>query len=307
LNRELALKLREKENNTKKERIRKVKQKEYETIYAITHPGATLKQLLNQKNMSQRELAVRTGLTEAYLSSLINCKKPLSVGTAKKMEYALGYTAESWLNVQAQHDLTIYKLEEQNSITVKERNILKKLEQITVFMQEKELLSQNSDHVRLVLELRQKMKVANLTAIPESMQSSLYDKPGKLNNPYLYYSCLGLCEYITSQVTGITPFDQDKLKNELPCLEELLATHADLQEIKKNLTVPGISLFGLPRFSELELQGYATMTLEASLALFIFEQGSSQAQRNDSLLQCLKSIAVGQVNSKRVFNRCKKK
>ena len=105
---------------------------------------------------------------------------------------------------------------------------------------------------------------------------------------------------------GITPFDQDKLKNELPCLEELLANQADLQEIKKNLTGSGISLFGLPRFSELELQGYATMPAEDSLALFIFEQGSSQAQRNDSLLQCLKSIAVGQVNSKRVFNRCKK-
>ena len=283
-----------------------MKQKEYETIYAITHPGVTLKQLLTQKNMSQRELAVRTGLTEAYLSSLINYKKSLSVGTAKKMEYALGYTAESWLNVQAQHDLTIYKLEEQNSITVKERNVLKKLEQITLFMQEKELLSQDGDHVSLVLELRQKMKVANLTAIPESMQSALNDKPGKLNNPYLYYSCLGLCEYITSQVTGITPFDQDKLKNELPCLEELLATHADLQEIKKNLTGSGISLFGLPRFSELELQGYATMTVEASLALFIFEQGSSQAQRNNSLKQCLKSVAAGQVISKRVFNRCKK-
>ena len=257
--------------------------------------------------MSQRELAVRTGLTEAYLSSLINYKKSLSVGTAKKLEYALSYAAESWLNLQARNDLTIYRLEEQNSIPVKERNVLKKLEQIILFMQEKELLSSDGDHVKLVLELRQKMKVASLTAIPESMQSTLNEKPGKINNPYLYYSCLGLCEHITSQVTGITPFDQDKLKNELPGLEELLAACADLQEIKNILTGSGISLFGLPRFSELELQGYATMTLEASLALFIFEQGSSQAQRNDSLLQCLKSIAVGQVNSKRVFNRCKKK
>ena len=280
-----------------------MKQNNYETIYAITHPGATLKQLLNQKNMSQRELAVRTGLTEAYLSSLINYKKSLSVGTAKKLEYALGYTAESWLNLQAQHDLTIYKLEEQNSIPVKERNVLKKLEQITVFMQENELLPPDDDHVKLILELRQKMKVANLIAIPESIRSALNEKPGKINNPYLCYSCLGLCDYITSQVTGITPFDQDKLKNELPGLEELLAACADLQEIKNILTGSGISLFGLPRFSELELQGYATMTAEASLALFIFEQGSNQAQRNNSLLQCLKSLATGQVISKRVFNR----
>jgi len=280
-----------------------VKKKEYENIYVITHPGTTLKQLLNQKNMSQRELAVRTGLTEAYLSSLINYKKSLSVGTAKKLEYALGYTAESWLNLQARNDLTIYRLEEQNSIPVKERKVLKKLEQIILFMQEKELLSPEGDHVKLVLELRQKMKVANLTAIPESMQSALNEKPGKLNNPYLYYSCLGLCEHISSQVTGITPFDQDKLKNELPGLEELLAANADYQEIKNILTGAGITLVGLPRFGELELKGYATITAEASLVLFIFEQGSNQDQRNNSLLQCLKSLATGQVISKRVFNR----
>ncbi len=280
-----------------------MKQKEYENIYAINHPGATLKQLLNQKNMSQRELAVRTGLTEAYLSSLINYKKSLSVGTAKKLEYTLGYTAESWLNLQARNDLTIYKLEEQNSIPVKERNVLKKLEQIILFMQEKELLSPDGEHVKLVLELRQKMKVANLTAIPESMQSTLNEKPGKLNNPYLYYACLGLCEHITSQVTGIAPFDQDKLKKELPGLEELLAANADYQEIKNILTGSGITLFGLPCFGELELQGYASITAEASLALFIFEQGSNQAQRNNSLLQCLNSLSTGQVISKRVFNR----
>ena len=112
-----------------------MKQKNNEAFYAITHPGTTLKQLLSQKNMIQRELAARTGLTEAYLSSLINCKKPLSVGTAKKIEYALGYTAESWLTIQAQHDLAIYNFEELSNITLKERNILKKLEQLTLFMQ----------------------------------------------------------------------------------------------------------------------------------------------------------------------------
>jgi len=48
-------------------------------------------------------------------------------------------------------------------------------------MQKKELLSQTGDLVSLVIELRQKMKVANLTAIPESFQ------------------------------TGTIPFDQEKL------------------------------------------------------------------------------------------------
>ena len=280
-----------------------MKQKNNEALYTITHPGTTLKQLLNQKNMSQRELAVRTGLTEAYLSSLINCKKPLSVGTAKKIEYALGYTAEGWLTIQAQHDLAIYNFEELNNITLKERNILKKLEQLTLFMQEKELLTKTGDPLSLVIELRQKMKVANLTAIPESFQVGIFDKPNKLNNPYLYYSCLGLCEYITSQITGNIPFDQEKLKVELPSFEALLASNADLKAIKNNLNDCGIRLLCLPRFSELKLEGYATMTVDEAYALFIFEQGANLAKFNNILSRCIKSIATGKVISKRVFNR----
>ncbi len=280
-----------------------MKQKNNEAFYALTHPGTTLKQLLNQKNMSQRELAVRTGLTEAYLSSLINCKKPLSVGTAKKIEYALGYTAESWLTIQAEHDLGKYSFEERSSITVKEQNVLKKLEQITLFMQENKMLSQTGDPVSLVIELRQKMKVANLAVIPESFQTGLFDKPGKITNPYQYYSCIGLCEYIASQITGSIPFDQEKLKEELPDLEALPANSADLEAIKNNLKDCGIRLFYLPRFSELELEGYVTMTADEAYTLFIFEQSGNLAKCNNILMRCINKIATGIVISKMVFDR----
>ncbi len=280
-----------------------MKQKNNEVFNALTHPGTTLKQLLNQKNMSQRELAARTGLTEAYLSSLINCKKPLSVGTAKKIEYALGYTAEGWLTIQTQHDLAKYNFEELNNITLKERNILKKLEQITLFMQEKELLTKTGSPLNLVIELRQKMKVANLTAIPESFQTSIFDKPGMINNPYLYYACLGLCEYITSHISGSIPFDEEKLKKTLPCLEALLASNAHLKAIKNILKDCGIRLFYLPRFNGLKLEGYTTMTVDETYALFIFEQCGNLGKLNNSLLRCIKSIATGKVVSRKVFNQ----
>ena len=170
-------------------------------------------------------------------------------------------------------------------------------------MQEKKLLSQAVDPVSLVKELRQKMKVANLTAIPESFQTGLFDKPGKIINPYLYYSIIGLCEYITSQITGSIPFDQEKLQKKLPDLEVLLASNADLKAIKNNLKDWGIRLFWLPRFSELELEGYVTMTVDESYALFIFVQGGNLAKFNNSLLRCIKSIATGKVISKIVFDR----
>ncbi len=158
----------------------------------------------------------------------------------------------------------------------------------------------------LVIELRQKMKVANLTAIPESFQTGIFDKPGMINNPYLHYACLGLCEYITSHISGSIPFDKEKLKKALSCLEALLASNADLKAIKNNLKDCGIRLFYLPRFNGLKLEGYATMTVDETYALFIFKQGANLAKLNNSLLRCIKSITTGKVVSRRVFNRCNK-
>jgi len=59
----------------------------------IIHPGETLKEILEDRGMSQKELALRTGVTEAHVSSIVNCQKAISVSYAKKLEYALGIDA----------------------------------------------------------------------------------------------------------------------------------------------------------------------------------------------------------------------
>ncbi|MGB4393385.1 MAG: helix-turn-helix domain-containing protein, partial [Tepidanaerobacteraceae bacterium] len=51
----------------------------------IIHPGETLKEILEDRGMSQKELALRTGVTEAHVSSIVNCQKAISVSYAKKL------------------------------------------------------------------------------------------------------------------------------------------------------------------------------------------------------------------------------
>lgn len=53
----------------------------------IIHPGETLIEILEDRGMSQRELAVRTGVTEPHISSIVNCQKAISVSFAKKMVF----------------------------------------------------------------------------------------------------------------------------------------------------------------------------------------------------------------------------
>lgn len=70
----------------------------------IIHPGETLAEVLKDKKMSQKELAIRTRMTEKYISAVINGQKNISSSFANKLEYALGIEKEFWMNLQANYE-----------------------------------------------------------------------------------------------------------------------------------------------------------------------------------------------------------
>jgi len=73
----------------------------------IIHPGETLKEIIEDRGMTQKELSIRTGNSAKHISSVVNCLKPISVNFAKKLEYALGIDASFWINLQENHDKEI--------------------------------------------------------------------------------------------------------------------------------------------------------------------------------------------------------
>jgi len=63
--------------------------------YAVA-PGATLKESIDAKGISQAQLAQRTGLTEKTISQIINGIAPISYDTAEKLELVTGVSARFW-------------------------------------------------------------------------------------------------------------------------------------------------------------------------------------------------------------------
>ena len=59
----------------------------------LIHPGETILEMIQDRNISQKELAIRTGFTEKHNSTAINGQKNLSAEFAIKLEYALGIPA----------------------------------------------------------------------------------------------------------------------------------------------------------------------------------------------------------------------
>ncbi len=67
--------------------------------YAIA-PGATLKEVLETKGISQSDLAARMGMADKTISQIINGIAPISFDTAYKLELVLGISASFWNHLE---------------------------------------------------------------------------------------------------------------------------------------------------------------------------------------------------------------
>ncbi|MBI1903068.1 MAG: helix-turn-helix domain-containing protein [Planctomycetia bacterium] len=67
----------------------------YQPDYAVA-PGVTLKEVLEERGLSQTELCVRTEISEKTISQIVNGVAPLTTETADKLELALGIPARFW-------------------------------------------------------------------------------------------------------------------------------------------------------------------------------------------------------------------
>lgn len=70
----------------------------------MIHPGETLKEVLDDRGLSQKELAIRTGFTEKHISTVIKGKKGISCKMAKSLEYVLGIEDSFWCNLKSKYD-----------------------------------------------------------------------------------------------------------------------------------------------------------------------------------------------------------
>jgi HTH-type transcriptional regulator/antitoxin HigA len=84
----------------------------YQPDYAVA-PGATLRELLEERGIPQADLALRTGLAEKTISQLVNGIAPLTYETAAKLELALGVPARFWNTRELHYQEAIARSQEE--------------------------------------------------------------------------------------------------------------------------------------------------------------------------------------------------
>ena len=84
--------------------------------FIATPPGATIKEQLNEKGMSQREFAARMDMSEKHISKLINGEVQLTPEVAVRLEVVLGVPAKFWNNLEAVYREKLIKVEVENAM-----------------------------------------------------------------------------------------------------------------------------------------------------------------------------------------------
>lgn len=70
-----------------------------------THPGALLKDEIESRGISQRQLAKNMGLAYSVVNEILNERRPLTEKTALLFEAVLGVNAEPLLRLQLRYNM----------------------------------------------------------------------------------------------------------------------------------------------------------------------------------------------------------
>ena len=85
------------------------------------HPGPLIKQEVEFRGISQRQLARQLGVSYSVLNEVLNGKRPVTTEYALMLEAALGIDADIWISMQANYDKQVAR---------SNKSFLQRLEQI---------------------------------------------------------------------------------------------------------------------------------------------------------------------------------
>ena len=82
----------------------------------IIHPGETLKEVMEDRNISTESLAQSTRFTQDYINAVLNCKENISAEFARKLEETLNIDTDFWMKLNELYDDELKAFEESQQV-----------------------------------------------------------------------------------------------------------------------------------------------------------------------------------------------
>ncbi len=121
----------------------------------VIHPGLSLDKLLNERNLSQRDLASRINIAHSLLNSILKGSRNINVNIAIALESAGFKTANHWLTKQMEYNLELAQKDEGVIKKKKAIKIWNEMEQMVPLSYLKRQSSEinSSDDIKKIYEI----------------------------------------------------------------------------------------------------------------------------------------------------------
>lgn len=244
----------------------------------IIHPGETIADILEERGITQAELATRTGVSPAYVSSIISGKKDISSNFAMALEYALDVPKSFWLNLQANYEAELLELNETNTVTDSEKSVLPDLHEMVAWLRKVKLISQDQDNEGTILSLRKAFRMSDISRLNTLVTTGAFRVSKSVPvNPVVMGAWLRLCQVFGEQNTTTIPqFDPqntDQLISELKDI--MIDPEANLQKaLAAVMARYGIKFSVVRNFKGAPVHGYISQNKDGEYQMALTIRGA---------------------------------
>lgn len=225
----------------------------------IIHPGETIADVLEDRGITQTELAIRTGVSPAYISNIISGKKDISTRFAMSLEYALGVSKSFWLNLQANYNAELLELNEEQTITEGEKKVYQEIPEVVTYLKGRNMIPSKSNVEEGVLFLRKFLQISNIEKLNELVPVGAFriDTKTKIN-PYVLGAWLQLCQTFEKANIVSSHFNKEQINTLVSDIKKvMIKPESDIQkELSHVMGQYGISFSVVPNFRGAPVHGY---------------------------------------------------
>ncbi len=263
--------------------------------FIATPPGATIKEQLIDRGLSQKEFALRMGMSEKHISKLINGDVQLTPEVAVRLEMVLGVPAKFWNKLEATYREKLIKANAENEMD-SDKELVKKLPYRE--MSKNGWVPETRETTERVIYLRKYFEVVNLEIIKDMKLSKIacrrLAETEKGNLALLAWAQKAKLEARAIETSLI---DLKTLKEKLPEIRSMTAMNpADFcPKLIEMLSGCGIALVFLPHIGGSFLHG-ATFCDGNKIVVGLTVRGKDADKFWFSLFHELGHILLGHIN-----------
>ena len=218
-----------------------------------TPPGATIKEQLVDRGMSQKEFAVRMDMSEKHISKLINGEVQLTPDVAMRLEMVLGLPAQFWSNLETIYREKIIRVQAENEMDAD----LETAQKIPYNeMVKNGWIQETRNPTERVIYLRQFFEVVRLGLVPSTQKIACR----KLSDgEKSYYALLAWAQRARIEARSIdtSAINIERLKTSIPEIRRMTRQNPSIfcQNMRDLLASCGIAIVFLPHIGGSFLHG----------------------------------------------------